>query len=394
MLHPRRPRLVAALPVTRGALVVAIVVAATGPGCRGAPAVRVPAALASPAGASTAGAATTGLAADAAPPAAERRRVRRPRVGPRFDPAVLGESSALVASEHVPGLLWTVNDGGGGPVLLAVAADDGRALAQVRVAGARNDDWEALGRGPCRAGASACLYVGDVGDNVAGAGGGGPGSGRTSVTLYRVPEPLGGLAGPLPPRGARRALRLPAATARAEALEVRYTDGPRDVEAMAIFPDADSWLITKHPTRRADGTRRPALVYRVGAEAWGAAGPATARLVDSLPLVPDGTIVDRVTDAAFDPGRRLLAVRTYAAVLLVPVDGPPWRVARERRATRCDVGVLREPQGEGVAFAPGPGDPTLVLTSESNLLGAGGLATVACPPPRPPNADGGRSPIR
>lgn len=318
-------------------------------------------------------------------PAVTRRTVRQPHVGPRFDAPDLQESSGLAASARVPGLLWTMNDSGNEPELFALAADDGRVLGRVRVPGARNVDWEALALGPCGGGPNAapadCLYVGDVGDNAA--GGGGTGAGRSRVTLYRVPEPLGVAAGPLPARGAREALGLPASTGPVEALDVRYADGPRDVEAMAVLPNGDTWLITKHPSRRPDGALRPALVYRVGAEAWAGAARAevaVAQLVDSVPVVPDEAVTNRVTDAAFDADRRLLAVRTYTAVSLVPVAGPPWRVDRRRRATACDVAVLREPQGEGVAFARGPG-LALVLSSETNFLGVGGLATAGCPPP-------------
>jgi hypothetical protein len=103
--------------------------------------------------------------------------------------------------------------------------------------------------------------------------------------------------------------------------------------------------------------------------------------VDSLPVVPDGSVFTRVTDAALDPARLLLAVRTYRAVYVVPLAGPPWRVDRARRATTCDVAALGEPQGEGLGILPGPA-VTMLLASESNVLGPGGLATVACPPPR------------
>jgi hypothetical protein len=316
--------------------------------------------------------------AEAAPPAA--RALRAGRVGPRWASPLLGEASGLAASARAPGLVWVVGDGGAPAELFAVAAAGGRVLGRVRVAGAANVDWEALAPGPCGPAAGGrpsgadgpppCLYVGDVGDNAAG---------RAAVTLYRVPEPLGAWRGPVPRGRGRRALRLPAATAPAESLRVRYADGPRDVEAMAVLPDGDVWLVTKHPLARADGGARPVLVYRVPAAAWGAPGPATARLVDSLPVVPDRTITHRVTDAAFDPARRLLVVRTYLTAYLVPLAGPPWRVDRARRATACDLGALREPQGEGVAVVPGPA-VTLLLASESNLLGPGGLAWATCPP--------------
>lgn len=318
-------------------------------------------------------------------PEVARRTVLRPRVGPRFADRRVGESSGLAASARVPGLLWTLTDSGNEADLFAVAADDGRVLGRVRVAGARNVDWEALALGPCAVAApGGCLYVGDVGDNAAR---------RASVTVYRVPEPLDapGDATPVGRAAARRGLAhlpLPRVSAPAESLAVRYPDGPRDVEAMVVLPTGATWLITKAPLRRPDGTPRPALVYEVPAAAWvgaGARGPVTARLVDSLPIVPDRTITHQVTDAALDAARALLAVRTYTAVYLVPVvggssGGARWRTDHARRATACDVAVLREPQGEGITVAPGPG-LTLVLSSESNFLGRGGLATAGCPAP-------------
>jgi hypothetical protein len=218
---------------------------------------------------------------------------------------------------------------------------------------------------------------------------------RRRVTIYRLPEPRGGLAGPLPAARARGRLAFPAETAPATALDVRYPDGPHDVEAMAVFPDATVWLVTKQVHRRPDGSLRPVLVYEVDGAAWAAAGPrarkgeerappAAARLVDSLPIVPDGTVFHRVTDAALDLPRRLLAVRTYQALYLVPLAAAPggrWRVARTPAATLCDLTALREPQGEGLAIVPGGGGAVL-LSSESNVLGPGGLASATCPAPR------------
>ena len=59
------------------------------------------------------------------------------------------------------------------------------------------------------------------------------------------------------------------------------------------------------------------------------------------------------------------------------------RVDHARRAVRCDLTPLREPQGEGLAFVgPQPaGVARLRTTSESNALGVGGLDTVECPLP-------------
>lgn len=303
-------------------------------------------------------------------------------VGPRFGDLVLRESSGLVAGAADGALLWTMADGGGPPDLLALSPD-GRLVGRVRVSGAKNRDWEALAMGPCRAGVPGgprtCVWIGDVGDNGADdAEGRARKNGREKVRLVRVPEPTRDAAG-----------RLPAGVA-AEVLTFRYEDGPRDVEAMAVLPTGDAWLFTKRHRRAPDKRRRPVLVYRVTAEAWGAAGEedaprAVATVVDSLPFVAGGGSFEGVTDAALDAARRVLAVRTYTTLYLVPlaVEGARWRVDHARRAVRCDLTPLREPQGEGLAFVgPQPaGAARLRTTSESNALGVGGLDTVECPLP-------------
>lgn len=341
-------------------------------------------------------------------PPVDVRAVTRLTEGPRFDDPALDESSGLVASLGVPGLLWTVNDSKGDPDLFAITAR-AQVLGRVRLAGARNDDWEALGAGPCPEGpgakADGCLYVGDVGDNDAG-GRRGPSRGaRRHVTLYRLAEPRGTLDGARLADRRRAAAALPATAGDVRMLRVRYPDRPHDVEAMAVLPDGAVWLVTKHRVDRPDGSPRPALVFRVDASAWRQAQPAgrwsgepvVATFADSLPLVPDGTVFRRVTDAALAPAgvapagdgpaggpageRRVLAVRTYQALYLVPLVGAPWRVDHARRPSLCDLTPLREPQGEGVAVLDGP-PVTVLLSSEGNVLGAGGVATAGCPPPR------------
>jgi hypothetical protein len=271
-----------------------------------------------------------------------------------FSDRDLKESSAAVRSFSHPGVYWTLNDSGNDARLFAFDSA-GRDLGTVRVTGARNRDWEAMATGPCAAGR--CLYVGDVGDNMAR---------HDAVVIWRIAEPA-------PPGAGTRAESEPA-----ERLAVRYPDGPRDVEAMWMDADTVLWLATKRPMRDADKTRRPALVYRVPAEAWraGAMDTAVAELVDSLPIVPRNERT-MVTDAAMsnpfgDPtADSLLAVRAYGELLVLRVS----RTSGRPRAlvARCDLQPLREKQGEGVAWLP---DGRLMLTSEKRFAP---LRAVRCP---------------
>ena len=184
-----------------------------------------------------------------------------------FQDRRLDESSGVVASRRHPGLLWTMNDSGGDPVLF-LTDTTGAALGVYPVRGASNVDWESLGRGPC--GKLECLVIGDTGDN---------GERRTSVTLYRMPEPDSGAA-------AQRA------TGRAaESLTLQYPDRPHDVEALYVEPDGAIILITK-------GRSGGVVSFRVPAEAWGAGRVARATQMDRPPI-PASMMTGRVvTDAA------------------------------------------------------------------------------------------------
>lgn len=268
------------------------------------------------------------------------------RVGRLTDPA-LREASGLTASQREPGVFWLLNDSGNDERLFAVDRT-GRARGTVRVQGARNQDWEALSGGPCPAGH--CLYIGDVGDNMAL---------RATVQLWRIAEP-----------------RSTDTEAQAkETVVLRYADGPHDVEAMYVAPDTSVWLITKRPSTRGDGAYRPARIYRVPPEAWGSREPITLSVVDSLPVVPvRRTSRDWVTDASLDgpdsSGHRRLVVLSYGAVHVFAVDavtGHPGALAE-----RCAL-PIHERASEGVTWLA---DGRILLVNE----GRGGvLYAGACP---------------
>ncbi len=120
----------------------------------------------------------------------------------------LTESSGLVASAVGPDRFWSHNDSGGRPQLFAFDARSGRKTGECRLQGASAIDWEDMAG--YREGNIARLLVADCGDND---------SRRKSISLYLFDEPD------------------PDQIVNVEAFRrivVRYPDGPRDCEAVAV----------------------------------------------------------------------------------------------------------------------------------------------------------------
>jgi len=267
----------------------------------------------------------------------------RPPV-PLADPRLL-ETSALVPSPSRSGLFWSLNDSDNPPELFATDTA-GRALGRVTIAGAVNQDWEALANGPCPAPRAAvpsvhCLYIGDIGDNSAV---------RPLVVIYRVTEP-----------DPTKDTIVPVI----DSLQVRYPDGPRDAESMVVDPKGDIWIVSKE---RLQSPR----MYRIPALAWGSGRVTTAIYTATLPI-PSGDGVEQwTTDATWIDGGKALVVRTYGALWKVP-----FRMGRPvPRATKalCSLAGLG-PQGEGVAWIAGD---LYALSSEKLFRSDASIAMVRC----------------
>ncbi len=262
-----------------------------------------------------------------------------------FQDTTLSESSAAVASRSQPGVIWTLNDSGNAPWLYAVDSAGGT-LGTFRVTGAGNFDWETLTSSPCPTGH--CLVIGDIGDNP---------ETRPSVLLYRVPEPA---------ITSRSASEL-GATAPADTVRVRYPDGPHDIEAIYANAAGDIFLVSK-------GRSKGILLFRLPVSAWSGGGTATAELVDSLPIKPDISIGQWVSDAALSPDGTRVAVRTYSAVFFFSVGAGGHLTPDQGR--ECFFGMI-EPQGEGITWLD---DRRLLLTSESSSTSRGTLTLLDCGP--------------
>ncbi len=241
-------------------------------------------------------------------------------------PADLREASGATITAQ--GVLWVLADSGE-PLLYALG-DDGRVVRHVRITNARVDDWESLAHGPCPDGE--CLFIGAIGDNL---------HRRRQRTILRIPVPQPGTS-----------------SAEAERIRFRYPDGPSDAEALLVAPDGAVYIITK-------GRNRAVGLYRY----------PTPLLPDSIVtlehvqnLTPGIVQLPRQPTGAASLGSTLV-VRSYSAIQAYVFDADTLRPI----GVPIDLTPLGEPQGEGVAAAPGG---VIVLVGESEPTGT--VARLQC----------------
>jgi hypothetical protein len=248
----------------------------------------------------------------------------------------LPEASGLAASQRTPGRFWTHNDSGQ-PVLFALDTR-GTITGQLRVTGAKVEDWEALAIGPCEGGS--CLYIGDIGDNDAE---------RRRITVYRVPEP-----------------EQASGTAEvAETIHATYPDGAKDAETLFVA-GGRLHIVTK-------GENGPVAIYRF---------PATVKNGSTVQLERVGGNAPTrggkawITDGSVSPDGQWVALRSRSNLTFYrasDVLAGNWR-----EASTVDLTPLKEPQGEGIELGP---DDTVYLAGEGGGKGrAGTFVRFACAP--------------
>ncbi|MFJ7077801.1 WD40 repeat domain-containing protein [Streptomyces sp. NPDC098781] len=200
------------------------------------------------------------------------------------DPRIT-ESSGLAASRQHPGIYWTHNDQDTGAYLYAVDSATGETVARITLTGVGTPrDVEAISMGPDNE-----LWVGDIGDN--------DGVQWPYVWLYRLPEPK----------------NLKDQTIRATQYVVKYSDGTRDAESMAVHPKTGRvYIIDKH--------EEGGHLYE---------GPAELSSSGTNVFKPTTPIDLWATEAAFSPDGRTLAVRGYlGGIAYTWNDGKPERLER------------------------------------------------------------------
>jgi hypothetical protein len=209
-------------------------------------------------------------------------------LGTVSDPGI-GESSGLAASRRNPGLLWTHNDSGDDPLLYCLDLK-ATPCGVWRVTGAEAWDWEDMAAGPGPRPGEPYLYLGDIGDNL---------DQRTEIVVYRIPEPAAAAGG-----AAVATKAAPAASAPAEALKLRFPDGPHNAEALAVHPTTgDVYVISKDA--------QAARVYKATAP-LDASKATTMVQVGTIRLGTGTRGLEQVTGADISPDGRRAALSTYA----------------------------------------------------------------------------------
>lgn len=259
-------------------------------------------------------------------------------------PADIGESSGVAASRRHEGILWTHNDSNHEHLIYAVKLD-GNLVGTFRVPNATNRDWEDIALGPCPDRDGACLYIADTGDNLAR---------RASAAVYIVPEP------DLTSADANRVDD----SAPARRLDLRYEEGPQDVESIAVAPNGNVLLITK-------GRRAPVRTYIMSREQLLAGAETTLGVTANAGLDELRTSGRWVTGAAVSPGGTRVVVRTYFELFFYTLEAGG---VLQPDGLKCSIGA-DEPQGEGVDFLD---EDTVVLTSEALLGRPAPITLVRC----------------
>ncbi len=228
----------------------------------------------------------------------------RPEAKPVFafqDPTI-DESSGLVdVGSHV----LTVNDSGDDAVVYVVDRFSGRTVGRTTYTDDEVVDVEAMAPGP-----DGTLWVGDIGDN--------PGH-RSSVAVYELPMPSAGDA-----------------NVSAERYDLVYQGGPRDAEALLIHPE----------------TGRLHVVSKglFGGQLFQA--PAQLSADEPNVLRPVADLGGLVTDGAFFPDGRFVALRSYSNLTILATDG--WKNVQGMTLPDQD-------QGEGLAMTSS-GQSVLIST--------------------------------
>ena len=247
-----------------------------------------------------------------------------------LDPDV-AEISGMTRSQREGALFWAVNDSHN-PNRIYALSDGGRVRAAYTVDGVPNTDWEDLtsythdGR--------SYLVIADTGDN---------GGLRQYIELIAIEEPE--IAG-----GTYRGTVKPAWRMR-----IRWPDGPRDCEAVAIDAARGEVLLLSKK-------RVPAQLFRVPLAPTRGRETRLAQQIAVAGTIPQpdphelqthpqsGRYRAHVTSMALSPDGRTLVVLTYRdAYRFDRADGETWGAAFARQPKSLGMPPLI--QAESVTFA-------------------------------------------
>lgn len=245
------------------------------------------------------------------------------------DPAI-EESSGLV---DLGDTVLTVNDSGDGPVVYVVDETSGQTVGRTTYTTEEVVDVEAMAPG-----VDGSVWVGDIGDN--------PWS-RVSVSVYEIPE-----------------IQRGEITVEAQRYDLVYEDGPRDAEALLIHPETGQLYVVSKGLLSGQ-------VY--------AAPPRLSTETVNV-LRPVGEVRGMVTDGAFFPDGRHVALRTYGRLVVLEaydfktVEGMPLPSQQQGE------GLAVRASGEGVLVSTeGVGTPVLEIQLTEEIRDATDPTAIQAP---------------
>lgn len=222
------------------------------------------------------------------------------------------ESSGLAVSPTQPGVFYTHNDSGDGPVVYRIDKQ-GKVTGEFKLRGVTATDWEDMS--VTRVAGTNYVFIADVGDN---------GRVRSNVKIYRFKEPTG---------PSREVTDF-------QTFTVRYDRDKHDCEAIVIDPqNADIYLVTK----AALGSG----VFYVKAPMR--TGNYTAERLGSLFFNTGGLGGTLVTGGASSPDGKFVALRTYTGVKEYAVTEGFKRWFLSSKAVTFQTAI--EQQGEALCYA-------------------------------------------
>ena len=238
------------------------------------------------------------LSAAAAPPASGQACAwGAPVRSGQLDAALIDEASGLAVSSRFPGRLYHVNDSGDSGRFF-VTDTRGAGTRVVDVAGFDPLDVEDLTLGPCGSVDGSCLFIADIGDNA---------RVRDTLQVVRVPE--------------RERFENPAQPL--DPIRIRYPDGARDAESIAVHPGGDLIIISKGARSLLPGAP-PSTIYRLRRDDWirPAGRVHVMERVGDLDLAAVGGALSGSLPTAFDisPDGRRFIVLTYVNAFEFHVD--------------------------------------------------------------------------
>lgn len=276
----------------------------------------------------------------------------------RLDTSYINEASGLAVSGNGSGVLYHINDSGDRGRFFVTAADGG-VTGVVDVRGFDPLDTEDLALGRCDHPQGTCLFIADIGDNA---------RRRATTEIVVIPEQ------PSFPRTVSPWKRI----------RLRYPDGPRDAESLAVDPEGDLWILTKTadlPALKA----APSILYRLPYERWIGDGDEVHVVervgeIDFTAISSDPFAGSLPTAMDITPDGRRLLVLTYLNAFEFYLDpsGIPLKPADEmvRDVDYQEIQITPLEQQESVAYLAG-GDGFLYTTEGGNPNGVP-LVRVAC----------------